>query len=102
MKYENVLGTAEPELRHVMHWSKESKLRNGWSNFAKALLPRQEVRAIEKNLKGGGAEECLTEVLEKWMDLTPDPGWNMIVDALMKIPSATQVMETIIAKYKQQ
>ena len=99
-KYENVLGTAEPELRHVMHWCRESKLRNDWYNFAKALLPRQEARAIEANLKGGGSKECLRKVLEKWMDSTPDPSWGMIVDALTQIPSATKVVETINEKYK--
>ena len=85
----------------VLKWCRVSTCRSNWYKFACALLPREEVRAIQSNLKGKGINECLRRVVDKWMDLTPNPSWDMIVNALTQLPDATEVKEKIIDDFKE-
>ena len=85
---------------HVIKWCRRSSHRSDWYDFACALLPREEVRAIESNLKGDGTKECLRKLLVHWMDCTCNASWEMIVNALMELPDYTEVVEKIIDKFK--
>ena len=85
---------------HVIKWCRVSACRSEWYDFACELLPRQEARAIESNLRGNGTKACLRKVLERWMNITPNCTWGMIVDALAQLPDATEVREKIIEKFK--
>ena len=94
------IDNSEPEMHHVIKWCRNSSCRSDWYDFACKLLPREEARAIESNLKGNGTKECLRKVLEKWMNITPNSTWGMIVDALAQLPDATTVREKVIEKFK--
>ena len=87
-------------MHHVIKWCRMSSCRSDWYDFACKLLPREEARAIESNLRGNGTKECLRKLLEKWMNITPSSTWGMIVDALAHLPDATEVREKIIEKFK--
>ena len=87
-------------MHHVNNWARESSCRSDWYEFASALLPREEVRAIESNLMGNRTKECLKKVLRYWMSCTADPTWGMIMDALEQLPEATEVREKILTQFK--
>ena len=87
-------------MHHVNKWSRVSSCRSEWYEFASALLPKEEARAIESNLMGDGAKECLKKVLRNWMNSTVDPTWGMIVKALEQLPDATEVVEKILVEFK--
>ena len=95
-----IVGDEEPEMHHVNKWSRVSSRRSDWYEFASALLPKEEARAIESNLRGDGSKECLKKVLRKWMSYTVDPTWGMVVSALEQLPDATEVVEKILADFK--
>ena len=90
----------EPEMHHVIGWARVSTLRSDWFMFASALLPPEEVNAIESDLKGGGNKECLKEVLRDWMNYTKFPSWGMVVNALEQLPDVTEIVEQILADFK--
>ena len=94
------LDNSEPQMQHVIKWCRKSSCRSDWYDFACKLLPREEARAIESNLMGNGTKACLRKVLEKWMNITPNTTWGMIVDALAQLPDATAVREKVIEKFK--
>ena len=87
-------------MNHVIKWCKVSSCRSEWYEFASALLPKEEARAIESNLGGNGNNECLRKVLQLWMNSTPNASWQMIVDALGQLSDATEVMEKIIDEFR--
>ena len=87
-------------MRDVNGWCRVSTCRSDWYKFASALLPKEEARAIEGNLRGDGSKECLRRVLSQWLDYTVDPTWGMVVDALQPLPEATVVVEKILDNYK--
>ena len=90
----------EPQMHHVIKWCRNSSCRSDWYGFACKLLPREEARAIKSNLMGKGVKECLEKVLGRWMNITPNRTWGMIVDALAQLPDATAVREKVIEKFK--
>ena len=94
------IDNSDPEMHHVIKWCSKSSCRSDWFGFACKLLPREEARAIKSNLMGKGVKECLEKVLEKWMNITPNRSWGMIVDALAQLPDATTVREKVIEKFK--
>lgn len=87
-------------MHDVLKWCRVSSCRSDWYEFACKLLPREEARAIESNLRGDGTKECLRKLLVNWMNMTPNATWGMIVDALAQLPDATEVREKIIKKFK--
>lgn len=89
-------------MNHVIKWCKVSSCRSDWYEFASALLPKEEARAIEANHGKDGSKACLRKVITEWMNFTPNASWQMIVDALMQLPDATEVVEKIFAEFKLQ
>ena len=87
-------------MHDVNKWCHVSTCRSDWYEFASALLPKEEARAIESNLRGDGSKECLRRVLRDWMGFTVDSNWGMVVDALQQLPDATVVVEKILDKFK--
>ena len=87
---------------HVIGWARVSILRNNnnWLPFAYKLLPFGEVIAIKSDHSGGGANQCLMEVLNKWWSKSREHSWAMIVEALGKLPYTEEILENISANFK--
>ncbi|XP_065890663.1 uncharacterized protein [Dysidea avara] len=61
---------AEPEMHDVALWSKKSPLQSsGWYNLACSLINECEANNIEAKYCGKGSQECLKNVLQKWMSI---------------------------------
>ena len=94
------IDNSEPEMHHVIKWCRNSSCHSDWYAFACKLLPWEEARAIKSNLMGNGVKECLEKVLGRWMCITPNITWGMIVDALAQLPDINEVREKVIEKFK--
>ena len=90
-------------MHDVALWSKKSPLQSsGWYNLACNLINECEANNIEAKYCGKGSQECLKNVLQKWMSKNPSDRrtWEVIITALQGMDE-NNIVDKILKEYRQ-
>ena len=75
----------EPVVQDLQRWSANSPLCVKWYGFAVDLVGQQQANIIKGTCSGGGAHQCLQDMLNVWHQSTTDHSWQTIINALTEI-----------------
>ena len=86
---------ATPDLKALTN---ELKTVSDWHTLGVNLdLKSHQLKEIERNYRGDD-KRCKTEVLDRWLESTPSPTWEAVVEALC-LMEAHIVADSIRRKY---